>query len=309
MKISIIGAGSVGSAVATAIQNTGLFHEIVLFDRDGVRSKSVAEDLGHASNFSFDVNIKAANNYNAIKGSEIVIVAAGANQKNNETRMDLVKKNADVISDIIPKVMKNVANKFVKIIILTNPLDVMVILAKKLSKLPAAQVIGSGTMLDTARFKILLGRYFNVSSQSITGNVLGEHGDSSVLNWSGVMIGGIPVSVYAKQVGKKFDASIRNEIDFRVKNAAAQIIKGRGATWDGIAAAVSDLVRCIAMDEKRILTVSTVFLSGKTQVAYSVPSVVGCAGVVSVLKPCLDKSETKDLITSKNIIIKNYNKI
>ena len=136
MKITIIGVGSVGSAVATAVRNTGLAHEIVLYDRDGIRARAAAEDLGHASAFSYDIKITAVSNYRAIRGSDIVIVAAGANQKPGETRMDLLQKNAAVISDIIPRVMDNVDAKTVKIIIVTNPLDVMVMLAQKLSRLP-----------------------------------------------------------------------------------------------------------------------------------------------------------------------------
>ena len=151
MKIAIIGVGSVGSAVATAVKSTGLAHEIVLFDRDGIRARAAAEDLGHASAFSYDIKITAVSNYRAIRGSDIVIVAAGANQKPGETRMDLLHKNAAVIQDIIPRVMDNVDPKNVKIIIVTNPLDVMVMLAQKLSRLPASRVIGTGTMLDSAR--------------------------------------------------------------------------------------------------------------------------------------------------------------
>ena len=156
MKIAIIGIGSVGSAVATAVQNTGLAHEIVLFDRDGIRARAAAEDLGHASAFSYDIKLSAVSNYRGIRGSDIVIIAAGANQKPGETRTDLLQKNAAVISDIVPKVMENVDAKKVKLIIVTNPLDVMVMLAQKLSKLPASRVIGTGTMLDSARFKIIL---------------------------------------------------------------------------------------------------------------------------------------------------------
>ncbi|MFQ6745043.1 MAG: lactate/malate family dehydrogenase, partial [Alphaproteobacteria bacterium] len=149
MKISIIGIGSVGSAVATAVSNTGLAHEIVLFDRDGIRARAAAEDLGHAAAFSYDIKITAVNTYRAIRGSDIVIIAAGANQKPGQTRTDLLNANAAVISDIIPRVMANIDPKIVKLIIVTNPLDVMVMLAQQLSKLPANRVIGTGTMLDS----------------------------------------------------------------------------------------------------------------------------------------------------------------
>ena len=137
MKVAIIGVGTVGSAVATAVKNTGLVHEIVLFDRDAVRARAAAEDLGHAASFGFDVNISAASNYRAIRGSDIVIIAAGKNQKPGETRTDLLQNNAAVIRDIVPRVMANVDSKRVILIIVTNPLDVMVMLAQKLSKLPA----------------------------------------------------------------------------------------------------------------------------------------------------------------------------
>ena len=167
MKIAIIGVGTVGSAVATAVKNTGFVHEIVLYDRDAVRATAAADDLGHAASFGFDVKITAVSNYRGIRGSDIVIIAAGANQKPGETRMDLLNKNAAVISDIIPRVMSNVDAKHVKIIILTNPLDVMVMLAQKLSRLPATRVIGTGTMLDSARLRTILSRQLGVSTQSI----------------------------------------------------------------------------------------------------------------------------------------------
>ena len=136
MKVAIIGIGTVGSAVATAVKNTGLVHEIVLFDRDAVRARAAAEDLGHAASFGFDVNISAAGNYRAIRGSDIVIIAAGKNQKPGETRTDLLQNNAAVIRDIVPRVMANVDSKRVILIIVTNPLDVMVMLAQELSELP-----------------------------------------------------------------------------------------------------------------------------------------------------------------------------
>lgn len=309
MKVSIIGIGSVGSAVATAVQNTGLVHEMVLFDRDGVRARAAAEDLGHASAFSFDIKITAVNNYRGIKGSDIVIIAAGANQKPGQTRMDLVNANANVIRDIVPKVMENVANKNVKLIVVTNPLDVMVMLATQISGLPVAQVIGTGTMLDSARFKIILSRQLGVSHQSINSYVLGEHGDSSVLNWSAVTIGNIPLDDFCKQARISLPAATRKTIEYRVRNAAYEIIQGRGATWDGIGAVVADLMRCIINDEKRIMTVSIVGKLGRKSIAISLPRVVGQDGVTLSLMPKMNVSESKGLITSGEIIQKNFNAI
>ena len=306
MKIAIIGVGSVGSAVATAVKNTGLAHEIVLFDRDGVRARAAAEDLGHASAFSYDVKITAVSTYRAIRGSEIVIIAAGANQKVGETRTDLLQKNAAVISDIVPQVMANVDAKNVKIIVVTNPLDVMVMLAQKLSKLPTNRVIGTGTMLDSARFKIILSRQLDVSARSISSYVLGEHGDSSVINWSAVYVGGIALDDFCKQTKISLPQTTRNTIEHRVRNAAYEIIQGRGATWDGIGAAVADLLHAIVNDEKRILTVSVVDGVRKTAVAMSMPRVVGAKGVSANLRTKMNSTESNALRKSARIIRKNF---
>ena len=309
MKIAIIGVGSVGSAVATAVQKTGLVNEIVLFDRDGVRARAAAEDLGHASAFSYDIKITAVSNYPAIRGSEIVIIAAGANQKVGETRTDLLHKNAAVISDIIPKVMDNVDSKNVKIIIVTNPLDVMVMLAQKLSRLPSSRVIGTGTMLDSARLKIILSRQLGISTRSINAYVLGEHGDSSVVNWSSVNIGGIALDDFCKQAKISLPQTTRKTIEHRVHNAAYEIIRGRGATWDGIGAAVADLLYAIIHDEKRVLTTSVVDGVGKTSVAMSMPRVIGNKGVLMNLKTNMSSDESNALRKSAKIIRKNFDMI
>lgn len=306
MKIAIIGVGSVGSAVATAVRNTGLAHEIVLFDRDGVRARAAAEDLGHAAAFSYDIKITAVSTYRAIRGSDIVIIAAGANQKVGETRTDLLHKNATVIEDIIPRVMDNVDAKNVKIIIVTNPLDVMVMLAQKLSRLPASRVIGTGTMLDSARFKIILSRHLGVSTRSISSYVLGEHGDSSVINWSSVYVGGIALDDFCKQTKISLPQTTRNTIEHRVKNAAYEIIQGRGATWDGIGAAVADLLHAIINDEKRILTTSIVEGIGKTSIAMSLPRIIGERGAIKTLHTKLNTTESNALRKSAKIIRKNF---
>ena len=309
MKISIIGIGSVGSAIATAVKNTGIAHEIVLFDIDGIRARAAAEDLGHAAAFSFDVKITAANNYRALRGSEIVIISAGANQKPGETRMDLLNKNAAVIRDVVPKIMANVENKNVKLVIVTNPLDVMVMLAQKLSRLPSARVIGTGTMLDSARLRVILSRRLSVSPQSVNAYVLGEHGDSSVIAWQSASIGAIALDDFCNQINVPLTKSTRATIEHRVHNAAYEIIRGRGATWDGIAGAVADLIRSIANDENRILTVSTVMGSGKDSVALSLPCIVGTSGATKTLIPQMNGAESSDLQRSAKIIRKNYDKI
>lgn len=309
MKVAIIGIGSVGAAVATAVQNTGLVRELVLFDRDGVRARAAAEDLGHAAAFSFDVKITAVSNYRGIRGSDIVIIAAGANQKPGETRTDLLNANAAVINDIVPRVMANVDAKTVRLIIVTNPLDVMVMLAQKISKLPPSRVIGTGTMLDSARLRTILSRQFSISHQSVSAYVLGEHGDSSVVNWSSATIGSIPLDDFCKQVKIPLPAAARATISHRVHNAAYEIIRGRGATWDGIAGAVADLLRAIINDECRILTVSTVSGVGASAVAMSLPRIVGACGVTMTLMPKLSRDEATALRKSGNIIRRNFDRL
>ena len=309
MKIAIIGVGSVGSAVATAVKNTGLVHEIVLFDRDAMRARAAAEDLGHAATFGFDVKISAVNNYRGIRGSDIVIIAAGANQRPGETRTDLLQNNAEVIRDIIPRVMANVDAKKVILILVTNPLDVMVMLAQSLAKLPPSRVIGTGTMLDSARLRTILARQLDVSPQSVHSYVLGEHGDSSVVDWSSVTIGGLALDDFCRQTKNPLTAAARNTIEYRVHNAAYEIIRGRGATWDGIGAAVADLLRCIINDEHRILTVSTVSGTNAHAFAMSLPRVVGMGGATVTLNPKMSAAESNALRRSGRIIQKNFSRI
>ncbi|MCL2538203.1 MAG: L-lactate dehydrogenase [Alphaproteobacteria bacterium] len=301
MKLGIIGLGTVGSAVATAVHNTGLVREMVLFDRDMTRARAAAEDLGHAATFGFDINIREGG-YRDLRGAEIVIITAGTNQKPGETRTDLLQSNAEVMRDVIPQIMRNVDADKVKLIIVTNPLDVMVMQAVEVSGLPAARVIGTGTMLDSARLRALLSRNLSVSPASINAYVLGEHGDSAFVNWSAATIGNISLDDFCKQMNIAMTDATRKTIEHRVRNAAYEIIRGRRATWDGIGAATADLVRAIANDERRILTVSVV----DKGVAISLPRIVGADGVTATLMPKLDSAESRAMKTSATIIRNNF---
>ncbi|MDR1361090.1 MAG: NAD(P)-binding domain-containing protein [Rickettsiales bacterium] len=304
MKIGIIGLGSVGSAIATAVHNTGIVRQMVLFDRDELRARAAAEDLGHAGTFNFNTEIRSGG-YRELRGSDIVIIAAGANQKPGQTRTDLLQANAAVIRDIIPQVMKNADVAKLVLIIVTNPLDPMVMLASELSGLPAGRVIGTGTMLDSARLRVILARQFGVSPASVNAFVLGEHGDSSVLNWTSASVGGLPLDDFAKQTKNTLTAAARKTIEHRVHNAAYEIIQGRGATWDGIGAAAADLVRCIANDERRILTVSCLDRGA----AVSLPRIVGIKGATAGLNPKMNASESAALKKSIAIVKKNFSNL
>ncbi len=295
MKIGIIGLGSVGSAVATAVHNTGLVNEIVLFDKDNLRAAAAAEDLGNAAMFGFNVKISALSDYRGFKDCSIVIIAAGANQKPGQSREDLVGTNASVMRDIIPKLIRNVDTKKVILIVVTNPLDVITMLVRKISGLPESRVIGTGTMLDSARFKMILANKFNISPESITAHVLGAHGTGGVVNWSSVTIGGLTLDEFSKQTKNILSAAARKTIEYRVKNAADEIIRGRGATWDGIAAATAQLVCAIINDENKILTVSIV----DKNIAVSMPAIVGASGIIDVLQPKISLTEFAELQKSR----------
>ncbi|MDR0967870.1 MAG: NAD(P)-binding domain-containing protein [Rickettsiales bacterium] len=297
MNIGIIGIGTVGSAIATAIYNSGAAREIVLYDRDTPRAAAAAADLGNAATFGAAINLRVAATYRDMRNCDIVIIAAGANQKSGQTRMDLRDANTNVMRDIVPKLMKFADAKKLILIVVTNPLDVMTALVQKLSGLPENRVIGTGTMLDSARYKMILARLFSVSPSSVDAYVLGEHGDSSVLNWESAAIGGIPLNDFARQMKNPITNSVRASIDARVKNAGYEIMRGRGATWDGIAAATADLVECIANDQRRILTIST----GRG----SLPRIVGASGVITSLMPKMSATEKNELKKSERIIRKN----
>ena len=309
MKIGIIGLGTVGSAIATAVHGTGLVHEMVLIDIDQMRSFAAAEDLGHAAVFGFDVNIRSGT-YRDLKGSEIVLIAAGQNQKPGQTRTDLLNNNAAVIRDVVPQIMQNVDADKIKIVIVSNPLDVLVMDAVALSGLPSSRVIGTGTMLDSARFRSLLSRQLSVSPASVNAYVLGEHGDSSVLNWSAATIGNIPLADFCKQTKNTMTSATQKTTERRVKNAAYEIIRGRGATWDGIGAAAADLMRAIINDERRILTVSAMDAKvARKSVAMSLPRVVGIDGILQTLLPTMNVAEARELIASATLIRKNFDSI
>lgn len=306
MKITIIGVGAVGGTVAASVLNSNLASEMVLIDIDKLRVNAVAEDLNHAASFGFGTKIIGTTDYKNIRGSEIVIITAGANQKPDQTRTDLQSVNAKIMSTIVRDVMRVVDKKIVKLIIISNPLDTMVMLAQKISKLPTERVIGTGTMLDTARFRAMLARELDVSPRSIHASVLGEHGDSSIANWSGITIGNLDIESFSKQIKNPITKSERKQIEEKVRRSAYEIIMGRGATWDGIGAAATDLIRCIVKDERRIVHVSIV---GKDGVAYSVPRIVGRMGVIHTLTPKLNADESAALKKSIKTIKENFAKL
>lgn len=304
MKVGIIGAGAVGSAAAFALIMRGVARKVVLIDANQKRAQAEAMDIAHAAPFAYANKIKAGN-YSDLEGAEIVIITAGANQKPGETRIDLLGRNVKIFESIIPEIVK--AAPDTTLLITANPADIMTEVALKLSGFPKERVIGSGTVLDTSRFRTLLGYHLGVSPQSIHVNVLGEHGDSEVLVWSNGDAGTVQIEELARMEGKPLTTEVKAYIDDCVRNSAYKIIEGKGATFYGIAGALCRICQAITNNEYAILTVSTHHedVEGINNVCVSLPTVIGKRGVHSVIYPRLSESEHRDLKFSAEKI-KNY---
>ncbi len=300
MKAGIVGAGMVGSAAAFSLVMRGGASEVVLVDRNPALAEAQAQDILHATPFAYASRVTSGG-YEALHGAGVVILAAGVSQKPGETRLQLLERNAAVFADIIPKVLAAAPDAV--LLVATNPVDVMTHIAARIAKLPPGRVMGSGTILDTARYRSLLGEHLGISSKSVHAYVLGEHGDSEVLWWSGAATGSVPLCQFAEQIGKPLDTEARARIDTGVRRAAYAIIEGKGATYYGIGAGLGRLVQAMATNERAVFTVS---MPGKAagidDVALSLPRVVGRGGVQASLAPELDPEETRLLRSSAEIL-------
>ena len=294
MKVGIIGAGSVGAATAFALIMKGVARKVVLIDSNQKKAEAEAEDIAHAAPFAYANKIKAGN-YEDLKGCEIVIVTAGANQKPGETRIDLLGRNVKIFESIIPQIAK--AAPDTTLLITANPVDIMTEVALKLPGFSKEKVIGSGTVLDTARLRTLLGYHLGISPQSIHANVIGEHGDSEVIVWSAGDAGTVSLDKLAEEINKPFSAEVKSKIDDGVRNAAYKIIDGKGATFYGIAGALTRICAAITNNEYAILTVSSHQddVEGVKNVCLSLPTVLGKRGVHKVIYPVLNAEEKAEL--------------
>lgn len=304
MKIGIIGAGMVGSTAAYAMVMRGVGNEIVLVDRNTDLAAAQATDILHATPFSHPTRLHAGN-YEDLDGAGLVVLSAGVSQKPGESRLDLLSRNAEIFNAIIPAVLK--ASPQAVFLVASNPVDVMTQISTRIAArhgVGPERIIGSGTVLDTARFRALLARHLGISPNSVHAHVLGEHGDSEVLHWSQAVAGGLPVDQAAQQLDRPLTPADRTRIDDEVRHAAARIIKGKGATWYGIGAGLARMAQMIQTDEKALVTCSmlTERIVGVEEVALSLPRLLGARGVVHTLEPTLSPEETAALQRSATIL-------
>jgi L-lactate dehydrogenase len=302
MKVGVVGCGFVGSSAAYAMALLGVASEIVLIDLNQKLANAHAEDILHATPFSAAAARVIDGDYADLAGARLVVLACGVGQKPGETRLQLMGRNAKVFEAVIPQVIRNAPEAI--LLIASNPVDVVTHMVTGIAKIPSERVIGSGTILDTARFRTLLAEHLNISPKSVHAYVLGEHGDSEVLMWSSAQVGGVALEEFARQTGRGVDAEVVKQIDDGVRRAAYRIIEGKGATYFGIGAGLARIARAVRDDERVLLTVSTrtVRVPEFDGVCFSLPRVVGATGVMATLLPKLSDDEHRALVRSAGII-------
>ncbi|MCI0745056.1 MAG: L-lactate dehydrogenase [Verrucomicrobia subdivision 3 bacterium] len=304
MKIGIVGCGMVGSASAFALVMSGVGREIVLVDLNRKRAEAEANDIYHAVPFSHPLTVRAGD-YADLDDAQVVVIAGGVAQKPGETRLQLLERNAEVFRQIVPSVLRHAPDAV--LLVVTNPVDIMTHLAAHFAAeldVPHSRVIGSGTTLDTARFRALLGRHFGVDAHHIHAYVLGEHGDSEVLAWSQATIAGLSLDDFAKVHGKPLTAADRRQIDENVRRAAYQIIAGKGATYYGIGSAVARIVDVLLHDQRAILSICARITSVPDceGVTLALPHLVGGRGALATIPLQLEATELEGLRRSAGVL-------
>ena len=300
-KVAVIGCGFVGSATAFALMQSKLFSEMVLLDVDFDKADGEAMDIAHGVPFAGQMKIYAGN-YEDIADAAIIIVTAGANQKPDETRLDLVNKNVAVYKNIIPQIVKQGFEGI--LLVVSNPVDILTYAAVKLSGFAENRVIGSGTVLDTARLKCALSEHLGVDSRNLHSFIIGEHGDSEIAAWSSTNVSGIPLDDFCEMRGHFNHAQAMREIAEEVKNSAYEIIEKKDATYYGIAMSVKRICESIVRDEKSILPVSAIMHGnyGIEGIALSVTAIVGANGVETHVPIALSDEEIESLHHSAETI-------
>jgi L-lactate dehydrogenase len=303
-KIAIIGAGKVGSTFAFSLMISGLAREIVLIDKNESLAIGECMDLNHGLSFAHPTKIYAAG-YEGCEDADIVVITAGANQKPDQTRTDLVQTNVAIFKEIVPAIVKYTRDAI--LLVVTNPVDILTYVTLKLSGFPSNRVIGSGTVLDTARLKYMISDYARVDTRNVHAYIIGEHGDTELPVWSNATIGGMDVETYCSEYAKL--GNVRNELNelfLKVKNSAYEIIKLKGATNYSIAMALVKITKSIIRNENSILPVSTLITDyyGVNDVCISIPSIVNINGVEQSVKLELSAEEEDLFKLSANTLRK-----
>lgn len=304
MKVGVVGSGLVGATAAYAMVMRGVGREVVLCDKIAARALAEADDIFHAVPFAEPVNVRAGD-YADLDGAKAVVIAAGVNQQPGETRLQLLERNAAVFREIVPEILRAAPDAV--LVVATNPVDIMTHLTARIAGEfggHPARVLGSGTTLDTARFRALLGRHLGVDSRHVHAYVVGEHGDSEVLTWSLVTVGGISLADYLRQRSVMIDEAVQAEIDEQVRYAAYRIIEGKRATYYGIGSALAQIVNVILRDQRAILTVCAPEddVEGVRDVTVALPRLVGGMGVIDTFPPTLSEAEHVALEKSASVV-------
>lgn len=307
-KVAVVGLGFVGSASAFALMQSGLFSEMVLVNRDMSKAEGEALDISHGLPFAKPMKIYAGT-YDDIVDAAVIVITSGAGQKPGETRLDLVRKNVEVYRSIIPEIAKRDCEGI--LLIVSNPVDILTSAAVKLSGFPENRVFGSGTVLDTARLKYLLGEHLNVDSRSVHAFIIGEHGDSEIAAWSSANVSGVPLHNFCEMRGHFEHEKAMYEIAEGVKNSAYEIIEKKKATYYGIAMSVKRICEAIVRDEKSILPISSIQHGqyGIEGVALSMPAVVGKNGVETLVPIELNEAEQTALRHSADSLKQVLNEV
>lgn len=300
-KVVIVGSGQVGATCAYTIMLSGLFSEIVIIDINKNKAEGDAMDIAHGVSLQKPVRVEAGD-YSECSDADIVVITAGVGQRTGETRLDLLKRNTDVFKNIISSIMKYAPSDII-LLTVTNPVDILTYVTYKLSGLPKNQVLGSGTVLDTSRLKYMLSQHTGIDARNCHTYIIGEHGDSEVAAWSVTNIAGMSMEEYSLLTGKCKKEDL-DQMYFKVKHAAYDIIEKKGATYYAIGVAVNRILECIAGNENSILTVSSVFDGqyGIKDMALSVPTKLGGGGVEKIFEVSFSDYEMKKLQDSANTL-------
>jgi L-lactate dehydrogenase len=300
-KVAIVGTGMVGASFAYHLLISGLASEMVLIDANQKRAEGEMMDLNHAMPFDRPCEITVGD-YSAAEGSDVIVISAGTAQKPGETRLDLVTRNASIFKEMIPQLAKAAPDSVM--VIATNPVDIMTQVAINYSGFPAERIVGSGTILDTARFRYLLGDYYRVDPRSVHAYIIGEHGDSEVAVYSTASIAGVSLPEYCKQSGREYSAEDMQKIFEQVRTAAYEIINRKGATYYAIGSGLVRITEAILRDQNTVFSVSNVMTGqyGVNGICLSLPMVVNRKGIERIITLPLNKEEETGFVKSAQVL-------